>query len=403
MTYLKNPFCKFKLHFDIDFNKKQNIISASFFKMSKPYKDFSVYIDGLQTMIQFVENNLPDFKIRLFVDKTILDDEKIKKILFENDTVQIVEYMCPEFLDKDNYHHVGTFGTMTRLFPLFDFDNNDAGHVMIWDIDLTTYDMNVLKKSYDYIIKNNIIYHFVYYGYDNIFKYNITKYKYSIPQAGRLLNSKRFPQKYIINFINVIDTIEITHPLHVLSKKNVDKDARIRYGIDEFFLTSLIEKLINNKDYDFGFIKEFALSYVFYFPKKNLEKNPKSKYYLKQILGKYYNANKSIKDNLSELDNTLYKIESSTPKIEYVANNTHKILNELVKNHNYKWIPKEILLNFAKYYRGIKYDLSIFDNVKNKKFTIEQIDITIDEKVARGGYYNKYVKYKRKYLELKYK
>jgi hypothetical protein len=189
---LKNPFCKFKLHFDIDFNKKQNIISCSFFKISKPYKKLSVYVDGIKAVIKYVEDNFTDVKIRLFVDKTIMDDENIKKILLSNEIVQVVEYGCYRYLEADKYHHKGTFGTIVRLFPMFDFENNDANHVMVWDIDLTLDDMKQLKIVYDYIIEENINYHLIYFGYKSQQTPTI-KYDYQIPQAGRMINSKRFP------------------------------------------------------------------------------------------------------------------------------------------------------------------------------------------------------------------
>ena len=50
--YLKNPLCEFTPLFKIDYNKKKNIISASFFKMSEgAYKNFSKYTDGLKIFI----------------------------------------------------------------------------------------------------------------------------------------------------------------------------------------------------------------------------------------------------------------------------------------------------------------------------------------------------------------
>ena len=55
-VYLKNSICNFTPLFDIDYTKKKNIISASFFKLKKgSYKDFSKYVDGLYNLYNFIK------------------------------------------------------------------------------------------------------------------------------------------------------------------------------------------------------------------------------------------------------------------------------------------------------------------------------------------------------------
>lgn len=393
MEYLKNPFCKFKLHFDIDYNKKQNIISASLFKMITPYKNFSDYTDGLQLLIEYVENSLPDFKIRLFVDKSIMDDPKLKNMLLSNDSLQIVEFKCPDFLSENKYHHEGTFGTITRLFPMFDFKNNDADQIIVSDIDVNEYDIDNHKKIYGFINDSNIDYDLIYKGYSPYF----TKYKYPMPQAGKLYNFKRFSTKYITDFINNIYDVEITHPAY--SKPTVlksSKQSKIKYGIDEYLMKHVVEELLKN-EFNVAFIRVFTIGHPLYFSKSQIFKHPKSQEYFKYIFGKYYDSDNSLEDNFNLLDSLLVEPILS-PKIEYISKNLFELLNSFIIKKDYSWILKDKLLNYDKNYKNIISSFEIVDNVKNKKWAKQT---TLSNNKFKGGYYNKYIKYKTKYMHLK--
>ena len=76
---------------------------------------------------------LPDFFLRLFIDDTIYTDSNIMDYLNKIKGIQLVHYSCQNFIA--NGFHRGTFGTLVRFFPMFDFKNNDAEHVIITDID----------------------------------------------------------------------------------------------------------------------------------------------------------------------------------------------------------------------------------------------------------------------------
>lgn len=397
MTYLENPFCKFKLHFDIDYNKKQNIISASFFKIKKPYKSFHVYVNGLMDTIKFIKDNLPTFKLRLFVDRTIMDDAKLRRKLLSDNSVQLVEYMCSGFLDDDKYHHSGVFGMFVRLVPLFNFKNNDAGRIMVWDIELSRRERNIFKKVNDIIIKDNINYHLIYDGYTSK-KYTITKYNYLLPKGGSLFSAKRLPKIYIVNYLDNIHKLKFTHERYVSHKKQVDPEAKIKYGMDEIFLSNLLEDLID-KNYDFGFINVYIITIPIYLSIKLIINNEKSIDYIKKILGKYYEPGEDISDYIKIIDKLFYKIgiNKISSKGRYVAKNIISLFNELIEHKNYSWISKNQLLLYDKYHKNVLYDLSIYDNVKNIKYIIERDIIGI-----KGGYYDKYIKYKKKYLNLKY-
>jgi AAA+ superfamily predicted ATPase len=66
-------------------------------------------------------------------------------MLYELKKIEIVIFCC-KLYERNDIHHLGTFGTMIRAFPLFDFPNNDSNRVIIFDIDLT------LEKKYEILI-----------------------------------------------------------------------------------------------------------------------------------------------------------------------------------------------------------------------------------------------------------
>ena len=95
---------------------------------------------------------MKDFKLRLFIDQSVYNDKKIMNSLKHESTIEIVLYKCPSYVVEEDKHK-GTFGTLVRLFPIFDFKNNDANIVFVTDIDFESYN-NVSKFFNKYI--NNI-------------------------------------------------------------------------------------------------------------------------------------------------------------------------------------------------------------------------------------------------------
>lgn len=133
--YLKNNICKFTPLFEVNTNKKKNLLSAVFFKMpGKGYKDLEEYIDGLEKLALYVKNKIKDFSLRLFIDRSVYEDEMLLGRIEKHKNIEVVVYGCPEFIVDDIYHQ-GLFGTMVRYFPMFNFPNNDARVVIPTDID----------------------------------------------------------------------------------------------------------------------------------------------------------------------------------------------------------------------------------------------------------------------------
>ena len=168
-NYLLNNICKFTPLFDIDFNKKQNIFSAIFFKLhGGSYKNFEMYMKGLNNLTNFIRNSFKGYKLRLFIDESIFEDKYILEKLKSYNIIQLVKYHCTEFVIDDKYHR-GLFGTLIRFFPMFDFPNNDAGIVRVTDIDFfyknhadDQFNLNkIIKKleSSDYYNQISLILH----------------------------------------------------------------------------------------------------------------------------------------------------------------------------------------------------------------------------------------------------
>ena len=446
MEYLTNPFCKFKTHFKFDDNKKYNIISMSFFKMKKGYKKFYIYINGLKRSINFRKKYLSDFKLRIFVDKSIIDDKEIMAIMNSDKNIQLVEYLCPDYLAEDKYYHKGTFGTLVRFFPMFDFPNNDAKDVMVWDIDLNNEDMFIANTIYQFIASNKLRLPFIYYG--NMFLLND-----DLPYifAGRLYNFNRLSTEPIIDFITNIDKQIITKEVYLKKMKDY-KDTNIKYGIDELFLNATLLKHLIENNIKYGYFVKYGISHIFFYNQYNA-KHPKNTEYFKEILGKYYDdsstisrnisrnvgrntnanmASKNIKNNLNKIyramskqydkpdhkkyvdiiDKALYNINKITPKVRYIGNNFYKLVRRFIKNKDYSWINKNNIDTIKKYYMNTIYDESLITS-DGKKYTHINFNTNIDKNIIAkiegndslrsnmgGYYYKKYKKYKKKYKRL---
>ena len=107
---------------------------------------------------------------------------------------------------------------MVRFFPIYDFENNDANDVMVWDIDLNNEDINMASVIYKFSKKNNIKFPFVYYG--NLFFSLDLGYNHPYIFAGRLFNFTRLPKSNISDFIRNIENVTPANPMY---KKKIDK------------------------------------------------------------------------------------------------------------------------------------------------------------------------------------
>lgn len=110
--------------------------------MEKHYKNFSVYVTRLKKIIALLETQTK-YMLRIFIDEHIKNDFTIYNMLKKSNKVHIILFKCKEYMN--NNYHVDVFGSLVRLFPLFDFENNDVDNVIVIDIDLNDEDLVKLK------------------------------------------------------------------------------------------------------------------------------------------------------------------------------------------------------------------------------------------------------------------
>lgn len=266
MQYLKNDICKFTPLFKIDFNKKNNIISCVLFKMTDGgYKDFNIYISGIKKLKLFTQQHLPDFKIRLFIDNSIYQDKYIMNSIKKLNFIQVVLYSCPNYIIKSNFH-VGLFGSLIRLFPMFDFENNDANLVIISDVDTVSIwrakyiieYLNKINKLYDnYFIKIGDLAQDIFYRHNILYKNKINIYS----PATKIVSVKKLSNSLITDFIRELSTSDVKNYSYQLIKDSLIKNKKIDskyvnhknfiYGIDEYFINQHLSKFLFDENIPF--------------------------------------------------------------------------------------------------------------------------------------------------------
>jgi len=399
MKYLENNICVFKPLFNIDYSKKKNIVSSAFFKLhGNSYKNFNLYIDGLEKLYNNIINDNNNFTLRIFIDNSIYNDkilftriEKLKKI-------EIVVYNCPNYIIKDNNdYHIGLFGTLVRFFPMFDFPNNDANIVIISDIDDYEYfnksikNMSLLNENINdifFLKTGNLSKNTIYFN-DSLYKDIVNPYTI----ASNFISFKRINNKLIELFLNQMsssDEIFSQYKDKLKSNSNLLTGNKFIYGFDEYFLNlNLTSYLVDNKiPYAVKFNWEINGSLYWYLSKKNINKQEEEliNLLLTKILKKInYNKvnNLNIKQKYKILDKLIYKNDSVSYKINlelyefFIESKNNTKYNFLFQNDIYKIINKYGLFgsyNFEMIIYNFIHNNSNHVIIFNNKFKSEDID-----------------------------
>ncbi len=341
VKYLENSICEFELLFDIDYSKSTNIISTCFFKMNKHYKNFSIYIDGLKRLIKLLEEE-KNYKLRIFIDSHIKNDKEIFGLLSSSKFVQIVLFKCSDYIQDD--YHLDVFGALVRLFPVFDFPNNDAKNVIILDIDLKKEDVKSFKTV-------------LYYSTDSI----------EIIGKGRaedLLINKIYPPHFYLNlcaFYNKKYSSKIIIDFIEQAPKIKDKGLygkRIKtfgYGTDELFLN---EYFIYKSDYTskakLGILFDYDINWFLYHYKKDLliSEPASTNKYLNFILEDYKKPGSTLEQMFNTIDKIIYKVDYSDIKKIFVSKKFYILIKELV-DKNLEWFDIANIKIINKYYSNI--------------------------------------------------
>lgn len=382
MDYLNNNICKFTPLFNNNKNWyekiKKNIVSCSFFKLSSsPYKNFNLYIDGLEKLYSKVYTQYKDekFTIRLFIDNSIYLDKKLFKRLEKMDKLEMVLYECTSYqIGIDLNYHMGLFGTLVRFFPMFNFKNNDADIIIISDID----DYDYFEKSIQNIrlIKSNIKPHteLSFFKAGNISKnvlYTIGSIYKNIPNpyavASNFISFSKCDYQVLYDFL-----IEIKESNELLTKYqhkfetnvNLITDDKFVYGFDEYFLN------INYTNYLIDTSKTVCIKFkwsvygslFWYLSKKNIPQyhidliNDMFKYIYDSIGFNFIRDNNLI-GKFKTLEKQIYKNNSLSQKILFYF---YSFFLKVENDDRYKFLfPSNIYSLISKYDLFGIYDFEI--------------------------------------------
>lgn len=408
MSYLENKLCKFTPLFDINYNKKVNMLSACFFIMeNRGYKELNKYTNGLKKINEQITKRKLDYKLRLFIDDSVYSNKDLFNQISKLENIQLVLYSCPNFIIRNNYH-IGLFGTLVRFFPFFDFANNDANIVISSDIDDTNLSsiFNYIKKlsshinlSEIYLLKSGELNRSLKYRFDFMYKNKLNPYVYALSYASfkridhnvivdylKHVNADRGNKAYSFHYVvenaNDIGKGEPNNP-----NKYGDELGSFIYGVDEYFLNHVLAQyLIDNKlcnvvrtNWDiFG-----PLYYVLMLEKGLTDKeinliNLIFQYVYKEA-GFELNNKMNISDKFNNLDEKIFipkysdnlKNNNEKDKIRYKLNKIfYKMFLYLKSNPNYKFIyPKEfydLFVDDDRYFGTYKIDFFRIINCGNK-------------------------------------
>jgi hypothetical protein len=221
--------------------------------MKQSYRDFSIYETHLKNLI----NNsvkLKDYNLRIYVDSSTKNN-KVLDYAKNIESIEIIEYECKNFKIDEEYYN-GTFGTIIRLYPLFNIQD-DYEIVRVSDIDLqfNTYFTGREERT---LINNNLNFLFLKY-IPYIKPWSNPEMNHSI-LAGFILSRIKFPRDMLYKYLedlylilnNNIET-ELSHILNKIIKstnyKYTEKNIYLPYGVDELFLNYRLYPYIKRKKY----------------------------------------------------------------------------------------------------------------------------------------------------------
>jgi hypothetical protein len=313
--------------------RRSVLISISIFKMENPYRTFFGYEINLKKFIY----ECPSFaNIRLYVDDST---EYLAERYLHIKHLEIIKYECSEF--KISSGHTGTFGTLVRLLPLFDWP---SGYDIVWtcDIDLKInleFHQQFLDdlKNADFSFISNVYYNV---PWVNV-KYNIVNYK--------IISKISFPMKIFTDFLTdlkqggkqeiVKEIVEYDNSRKgSYSKYNFKEDELCPYGIDELFTNSIL----------FNYLKTLNKKVIVY---KKLD--------IMKLLGALYYTDNNVRDvmdkhivKLKQLQIETWISNTDSKNYDEYLSLTLQIINELEET--------EAIKDFKMYSRNVRKKSGIY-------------------------------------------
>jgi len=404
MNYLDNNICKFTPLFEFTSNKK-NIISCSFFKLqTTDYKNFDIYINGLINLYNYIVKNNVEYTLRLFIDESVYRDKSLFDKISLLKKIDVIIYHCQDYVSNEIYHY-GLFGTLVRFFPFFDFDNNDADTVVIFDIDDSPKN---LKNIFEYIEtfneynkNNNEDIYFLKIGSINkntIFN-DFPMLVKGVPNpyciAPRWVNFKRIDKDIIYHYFNLVNKTKVKLTLYdykiKLNSNYITHDIFI-YGIDEYFLNITLNNYLIDKNKTMTVIFKWSVAGILYWIFHDYDKYKKFNKYINNILMfvfdklKLNNGNivkKSVVEKFNYMDNLVMKKNRLSYKIIFYL---YLFYIQNIDNPNYSFVfKKEYKYIISKFKIFGSYNVSIVVNsdynktnkfkfIVNDKFDKDELD-----------------------------
>ncbi len=346
----------------IEPNDKYNIISCSVFRLIDNYKNEYMYTTGLNRLLNQFELKFPNYYLRIYYDNSVLDYHtqnkkkntyKIWQPLFDNlrknPKVQMVRYEMQQF-KLDKIHHKGLIGTIIRLHPLFDTEENkNIKNIMVFDIDIEQYEIEDNVTNYNKMLKANVDFFYRTRNcYDLQDRFQIlTKYfniKFPI-MAGTIMSKIKFPIKIFDNFFECLlnkndkdceyykafDDFSYGKHHSQFSKKN-----EFKYGVDETLTMLIKEYLYKNKIKHLIYVttdlsKPFYNIYIAYDTKIISEIQFKN--ILKFILSDNFDDKLSVKENYTKIDNVVFfKKENNKLSFNIILDRAKELINNIENN-----------------------------------------------------------------------
>lgn len=375
-NFLVNDTCNFKILNKAHLLRKGcNIVTSVFFKRDSYYKNFGIYVKGLDNTLRFMDNkdvNPDDDKyiFLLFIDQNIADDDKIMQKIDRNPNTVPVLFTCSKYMV--GRYHVDVFGTLLRFFPMFDFDNNIFNIVICIDLDLHDDDLSKLSCAMRH--KPNgvslsaefpkLLYHGLpVYGFAGMVCYN---------------KKNKMKKNILLDFIENANQIE--------SKGYYGKRlTTFGYGIDEIFLNMFFLPALT----EYKAIVDYQLSYFFFHSKSHLTDKSKidtSNEILSMILDKYSDEKMSVEDKFNFIDKNTYLIRKLTEVNNEISRRFTLAIDYLQKNNKH-WFEEDVQHFIYKYLKNIiSAHIIVNTNTKGEILDVELYDAIVDADFVRPGY-----------------
>jgi len=237
-----------------------NIVSVTYFYMKTAYAAFDEYYDGMLKHINIINNMDNTWYLRIYFSFIELDDTSNSKKFIDliemcktDKKVQLIEYI----FDDNRMDNI--IGMMMRLYPLFDFkDNNKIDIVLVRDIDIKSDNHGKILHAIGQMNKDNVKVLFRYYMHNNYYNPRFRLFsdfftsKYFITNSIIVFNNYKCSKIIFNNFLkSIIGTkknkyYKLFNRLKTIEVKS-NKKYFIQYGTDELFTEFMLKKIISDK------------------------------------------------------------------------------------------------------------------------------------------------------------